>query len=141
MFDMLNVPLFGREEDAADLLAGYVMTQLGTEFSRRTLTGAAYFFEAISQVDGPPTLTMFADIHGTDQQRFYNYLCIAYGSDHATFQDFIDKKLLPPSRAATCSHEYQQIRFAFVKTILPFVDVAQLKKVQARQWLLPTDGK
>jgi hypothetical protein len=35
-------------------------------------------------------------------------------------------------RAENCADEYQQIRYAFVKTILPFVDSEMLKKVQAR---------
>jgi len=141
MFDMLSVPLFGREEDAADLLAGFVMLQFGPQVARRTLTGAAYFFKSIAVVDGQPVGTAFSDVHGTDEQRFYNYLCIAYGADPDTFQDFIEKKLLPASRARTCAHEYQQIRFAFVKTILPSIDLNLLREVQSRQWLLPTDGK
>jgi len=141
MFDMLDVPIFGREEDAADMLAGFVMTQLGKDVMRRTLTGAAYFFQAISKVDGQPVGTAFSDEHGTDEQRFYNYLCIAYGADPQTFQDFIDKKLLPQHRAERCGHEYQVLRYAFVKTILPHVDQALMAKVQSMQWLLPTDGK
>ncbi len=141
MFDMLDVPIFGREEDAADMLAGFVMTQLGPDVARRTLTGAAYFFEAISKVDGQPTGTAFSDEHGTDEQRFYNYLCVAYGENPQLFQDFIDKKLLPTERAVRCGHEYQVLRYAFVKTILPHIDMDLLAKVQSMQWLLPTDGK
>ena len=41
--------------------------------------GVAYAYKA--EADGataPPTMTHFADVHGTPAQRFYNVLCIAY---------------------------------------------------------------
>ena len=36
MFDLLNVPIFGREEDAADQIAAYLVTQFGPDVARRT---------------------------------------------------------------------------------------------------------
>ena len=42
MFDALNIPLFGRPEDAADGFAAYLMLHLGTkEDARRLIEGAA----------------------------------------------------------------------------------------------------
>ena len=41
----------------------------------------------------------FSDEHGTSSQRLYNTLCIAYGGDPATFQDFVASGWLPPERA------------------------------------------
>jgi Putative metallopeptidase len=46
MFDALNVPLFGRPEDAADEFAAYLMLHLGSkEDARRLITGAAYTYK------------------------------------------------------------------------------------------------
>ena len=78
---------------------------------------------------------LFSDEHGTGLQRYYNTLCIAYGADSVLFKDFVDKGDLPKERAANCASEYQQIKFAFEKTVLPFVDHDLMKKVQAKQWL------
>jgi hypothetical protein len=37
VFDQLNVPVLGREEDAADLFSAYIMLQLGKEDARRLI--------------------------------------------------------------------------------------------------------
>ena len=44
MFDFLNVPLFGRPEDAADYFAAYVMLLFGKQDARRLMVGAAYTY-------------------------------------------------------------------------------------------------
>ena len=48
-------------------------------------------------------------------------------------------RCLPPERAKNCGEEYQQIKFAFEKTILPFVDQEQMAKVRERQWFQPAE--
>ncbi len=46
---------------------------------------------------------------------------------------------LPKERADDCDREYHQLYFAFIKTILPFIDPEMRQKVQSTQWLLPTE--
>ena len=58
-----------------------------------------------------------------------------------TFKDEIDTGVLPQDRAPYCEREYQQVRRAFAKTILPHVDLELMKKVQSVQWLRPADGR
>jgi hypothetical protein len=154
VFDILEVPVWGREEDAADKLAGFLMLQFGTENARRLLNGAAFFFEAS---DRTWTGSDFADTGGTEAQRFYNYLCIAYGGDPKAFADFVESggpgaragqptkpriDLLPQHRAERCKTEYYDLQYAFNQTIMPFVDQDALHSVLARRdWLRPNDGK
>ncbi len=138
VFDILNVPVFGREEDAADQIAGFIMLQFGKEVARRTLPGTAYFWAASSEDWDHST---YANEHGHPLQRSYNYLCMAYGGDPVAFKDLVDSNLLPKSRAEQCGHEYQQIARAFTQTIGPYIDPVLLKKVQSMQWLRPDDGK
>jgi hypothetical protein len=136
VFDILKVPIIGREEDAADQFAGFIMLQFGKEAARRTLLGAAYFWQAgstnWSRID-------FADVHGNPVQRSYNYLCMAYGGFPDEFQDIVDSGLLPRSRAVHCAHEYELIKAAFAKTVYPYIDQDLLKIVQSRQWLKAED--
>jgi hypothetical protein len=154
VFDILEVPVWGREEDAADKLAGFLMLQFGTDIARRLLNGAAFFFEAS---DRTWTGSDFADTRGTEAQRFYNYLCVAYGGDPKAFKDFVESSgagtrpgqptelridLLPQHRAERCHKEYNDLQFAFNQTIMPFVDQDALHKVLARRdWLRSDDGK
>jgi hypothetical protein len=42
MFHLLEIPIFGREEDAADQFAAYILLQFGKERAPRLIKGAAY---------------------------------------------------------------------------------------------------
>ncbi len=134
MFDIYEIPVFGREEDAADQIAGFILTQFGNDIARRTLPGAAYLWQKLAG-EGMWRRDTFSDEHGHPLQRAYNYLCIAYGADPETFQYYVDQGLLPKERAANCGRESQQIRNAFVKTMMPHVDTAKLALVQSKNWL------
>jgi putative metallopeptidase DUF4344 len=134
--DMLNLPVLGREEDAADQIAGFLMLQFGKDVARTAVKGMAHVWLTFSR-EGRAA---FWDVHSTPGQRFYNFLCIGYGGDPDTFKDQVDK-WLTKDRVATCAHEYQQVRNAFAKTILPHIDQDLLKQVQAAKWLRPDDGK
>jgi len=134
VFDMLDVPVFGREEDAADEMAIFIASQFSKDVARTVTRGYAYFWSVLGN---PKEWAQYSDEHGTSSQRFYNTLCLAYGGDPQTFKEFVDKGWLPKARAANCAAEYQQIKQAFEKTILPYVDLNQMKAVQAKNWLAP----
>jgi Putative metallopeptidase len=138
LFDILEVPVLGKEEDAADQIAAFVMLQFGKDVARTTINGAAFAWATMASEEGKPS---FSDVQSTPQQRLYTFSCIAYGSDPSTFQDYIEKGLLPKARAPNCKTEYEQVKLAFGKTILPHVDPDMMKLVQSRQWLRPAVGR
>jgi hypothetical protein len=138
LFDILKVPVFGREEDAADQISAFVMLQFGKDVARTTIKGAAYTY---LNSKNPRTRTEFADEHGAPAQRFFNYICLAYGGEPEAFKQYVDQGILPKARAEHCPREYQLVRRAFAKTILPHVDLELMKKVQSIQWLRQTDGR
>ncbi len=140
VFDILNIPVLGREEDAADQFSAFLMLQFGKDVARTGIKGAAYYYIWSESQRGTRAFP-FYDVHGTPQQRLYNYLCLGYGGEPAAFQDFVDMGFLPKSRADNCAREYAQVKASFAKTILPHIDQDLMKKVQARQWLQPGDGK
>jgi hypothetical protein len=139
VFDLFEVPIFGREEDAADQMAGFMMLQFGQDVALRTISGTAYTYQQ-QALQSHWSRTTFADEHETDQQRFYNYLCLAYGAQPETFQRFVDSNILPAKRAANCGREYRQVQRAFIKTVMPHIDQELMKKVQTMQMLRPDDG-
>jgi len=140
LFEMLRLPVLGREEDAADQVSAYIMLQLGKVEARRLIGGVAYAYKAEANgAAAPPTMTSFADVHGTPAQRFYNVLCIAYGADKHLFgDDIVEKGYLPKDRAGDCENEYRQAAHAYEKLIGPHVDRGRAKKVFDRSWLRPT---
>jgi putative metallopeptidase DUF4344 len=134
MFDIYDVPIFGREEDAADQMAGFILSQFGPEVARRTFPGTVYIWKALAD---PWSHDDFSDIHGYPLQRAYNYLCMAYGADPDVFQYTVDQGLLPKERAVLCGREFMQIRHAFATTIYPHINLDLMKIVQSTQWLRP----
>jgi hypothetical protein len=138
LFDILKIPVFGREEDAADQMSAFVMLQFGKDVARTTIKGAAFTY---LNSKNPRARTEFADEHGAPAQRFFNYICLAYGGEPEAFKEYVDQGILPKARAEQCPREYQLVRRAFAKTILPHVDLDLMKKVQSIQWLRQSDGR
>ena len=141
VFDILQVPRFGREEDAADQFSTYLMLRFEKADARRLILGSAYQYKGDLAA---PTVTMprqkFADEHGTPVQRFYNLLCMAYGADPKLFADVVTNDFLPKDRAAGCEDEYHQVDFAMQKLIGPSVDWRLARKLH-REWLPPVTTK
>ena len=138
LFDMHNLPVFGREEDAADQVAAYIYLQLGYAEARRLITGTAYAFltEAIN-AEPPSSLEDFAGEHSTPAQRGYNALCLAYGADKKLFADFVSKSKghLPKERAESCEGEYERVQDAFEALVFPHLDQALARENFKRAWL------
>jgi hypothetical protein len=140
VFDTLKIPVLGREEDAADQIAAFVLLQFGKDVARRMITGSALLYSRLAQTQ-QVSKNDFSDVHGLAAQRFYNLLCIGYGWDHDLFNDFVQKGYLPRERASGCTGEYEQILHAYRALIAPHVDPELQKAVLAREWLQPDDGK
>ena len=136
MFDILSIPIFGDEEDAADHFAGYLMLQFGKEQAQGLIKGAAYSYKRYLQspeVTAP--LAAFSDIHAAPAQRFYNLICLAYGADPVLFAEVVDKNLLPKARSSNCGREHHQVAFAFQEGIRPHLDEELEQKVMDKTWL------
>ena len=134
LFDYLSVPVLGREEDAADQFAAYLLLQFAKNDARRLIAGVAYSY----RLDAAKPTTKkdpFADEHGLPAQRFYNVLCTAYGADSKLFADLVEKGYLPKERAEGCEGEYEQVTHAMTKLIRPYIDQTRAKRVRAKQWL------
>jgi hypothetical protein len=138
LFDMLDAPVFGREEDAADQNADFIALQFSKDVARVIVKGYVWTW---AKEGDPSDMTAFSDEHGTNSQRMYNMLCLAYGGDPENFKEFVEKEYLPKKRADHCAAEYAQVKRAFVKTVLPFIDQELMKRVQQADWLTTEERK
>ena len=137
VYDMLQIPILGRQEDAADQFAAYVMLRLGKEEARKLILGAAYGYNI--QMPQGVRVTMevdaFSNEHSLPAQCAYNVLCIAYGADSKLFADVVELEFLPKKRAELCPYEYEDLTFAMTKLIGPHIDkrrAANFHEVWAR---------
>lgn len=128
IFDLLEIPVMGREEDAADFFSIYFMLQFPRADARRLIEGIAFNMgsEARQDFTERPVPRNFAGPHGPNVQRHYNVLCLAYAADQALFDNEVPAGL-PPWRARTCWEEWALLKRAFTKLILPHVDEGRLK--------------
>jgi hypothetical protein len=129
---VFDVPVWGKQEDAADLLAAFLMLKFDERTARVAIGGAAQLFiyktSALGKVD------YVSDV-SPPAQRFYNFLCIAYGGDRIDFQGLVDKGLLPKDRGRRCWKDYESIRKAFDLRLMPHVDPDLVVKIRALDWL------
>jgi hypothetical protein len=138
VFDILQVPVWGRAEDAADNLAAFIMLQFGDDLALQTIQGTANFFQLSEKTW---TGSDFADMSSPDPQRYFNYLCMAYGSDKTTFEflakaDEGKQAVLPKNRTVRCAKEYETFRKFFNMRIMPYVDPDLLTTVRSMQWVM-----
>jgi hypothetical protein len=134
VFDMLEVPFVGREEDGADQFSAYVLLQRAKEDARRLILGVAYLGSRQAQ-QAMANMAQQADIHELPAQRYYNVLCMAYGDDPVLFADAIVYWHLPESRAKNCRYEYLRYQYAFHTLIEPYVDHALVEKLNPKRLL------
>jgi hypothetical protein len=135
LFDFLDVPVLGREEDAADQVSAYIYLQLGKAEARRLIMGTVYAYLREGQDADPPDMEEFASEHSTPEQRAFNLICMAYGADPDTFEDITTLGGLPRNRADNCEEEFELISLAFQQLIGPHIDPDLAEKVFDRSWL------
>ena len=139
MFDIYDVPVFGRQEDAADQFATYIMLQFGGEQALALIDGAAYGYRAyIQDISTKPQVTLplaaLSSDHGTPEERYFNLICIAYGYDQRLFS--LEMNKLPQSRAQKCRDEYEDIKYAMHTVFWSHLDPDKVKRVLAMKWFI-----
>ena len=106
LIDVLDLPVFGQEEDAADVASILMIDAFYEEDASQDLAyDAAFGFLAEAEAVGD---VAYWDVHGPDEQRFYNTVCLFYGGNPEAREDFAIDMDLPEYRADTCPEEYEQ---------------------------------
>ncbi len=107
------------EEDAADRCSSYVnLEELGEEGVNAVLSAAEAF--RIESKGKSPDKQNLADEHLLQEQRFYNALCMLYGSNMRKYSDIVDKGFLPEARAVRCPTEYERPVESWAKILEPW---------------------
>jgi hypothetical protein len=135
VFNLLKTPIMGREEDAADNFAAVVLLQLGHDVALRMLRGTAWQYGKLASHEKLDN-SDFSDVHGLDAQRYYNVMCLAYGSDPAFFGPVV-KGHLPKDRSDGCVDEYHQAAYAVKTLIAPSIDAKYaetLREKHGKKW-------
>ncbi|HEX6864048.1 MAG TPA: DUF4344 domain-containing metallopeptidase, partial [Thermoanaerobaculia bacterium] len=85
LIDLYDLPVTGREEDAVDQLATMILLEGGEEGEMAALNGAWSFLTEEAEEDAgqeeEEEELAFWDEHSLDEQRFYNIICLVFGSN------------------------------------------------------------
>ena len=104
VIDTMQVPIFGQEEDAADVFSILLIDEIFEPESANIIAyDAAFGFHAEAQENTPA----FWDVHGPDEQRYYNLVCIFYGANPDLREELAQELRLPEERAISCAEEYE----------------------------------
>ena len=108
LVDVLQLPVLGQEEDAVDHLSIVLTHEMWEEDMARDTAWAAALSWRMS-ADETGTLVedeSYAGVHGLDLQRHYTTVCLFYGANPETREDFVTEFALPADRAEGCADEY-----------------------------------
>jgi hypothetical protein len=103
LIDLYGLHTTGRQEDAVDDFASVLLIESQQETYALL---AADFWRPTTSDDS--TIQSPSDEHSFDAQRYYNMLCLVYGSAPERHLDLIVDGALPVERAERCPSEYQE---------------------------------
>lgn len=114
-----NLPIGGNEEDAADRCSAFInLKELGDEGVRAVFAAAdAFAIESRRNSSGRKNM---ADEHLLREQRFYNSLCMIYGSNTTKHDKIVTEGYLPKERAVRCPGEYQRAVESWMTLLAPW---------------------
>jgi 3'-phosphoadenosine 5'-phosphosulfate sulfotransferase len=114
LVDVMDLPVTGREEDAVDQLATYILIGSGEK-------GAQAAFNGVLAVQPGENAVFdnsdFADEHSLGPQRLFNIACWVYGSDPQKYSRIVTGGMLPRERAVRCPGEYQRMAKAWERLL------------------------
>ena len=124
VIDVEGVPIFGQEEDAADVFSIFLIDAL---FEEETAIDLAYdasfgFWGEVEAREDAREGVAWWDEHGPDEQRFYNTVCIFYGANPDSRDDFASDMGLPEERAEYCDFEYEQANASWGAVLDDMID-------------------
>jgi len=121
LIDQFQLPSTGREEDAVDQLATLLLIAGGKDAVKVALDGAEGWL-ALKVTRGDDAEDYW-DEHSLDEQRFYNIVCLIFGSNPDEYTYMVLDGDLPRPRAVRCKDEYKKNYAAWDRLLTPYMRV------------------
>ncbi|MEM8781157.1 MAG: DUF4344 domain-containing metallopeptidase [Cyanobacteria bacterium P01_G01_bin.49] len=116
--DVLDVPILGREEDAVDRFATTILSK--TAIGHVAAQAAAIWFEAGARQQDYRNIPYWNE-HSLNIQRFFDIVCLLYGSSPQTYADLMQRLNISERRAMRCQKEYAEVWENWMKILGPHV--------------------
>ena len=106
--DILKLPIYGQEEDAADVLSALLVHEtFDEETAVHVVSATAHgFLREHETLAASGDEVAYWDVHGPDLQRYFTFVCLFYGADPDARGDIAAELNLPEGRQDTCEEEF-----------------------------------
>lgn len=110
LFHQLDLPILGREEDAADNMATWTLLNMRTKAADRALADAAegWILSGIAYDSGGDEGD-YAAGHSLDKQRAYQIVCLMVGMDETAFRPIANEYRMERDRQDSCHWDYDMV--------------------------------
>ncbi|MCW2923949.1 MAG: hypothetical protein JWM98_1353 [Thermoleophilia bacterium] len=105
LIDTLDVPVVGREEDAADSFAAVLAVTLDDD--GELVIAATDLFGAFADAEDEQDESSFYDSHSLDVQRYYALSCLVYGADTKEYANVVEDLDIDKDRLEECPDEWK----------------------------------
>lgn len=124
----LNIPILGREEDAADNLATLLLLSAETVEADSALIDAAdgWFLSHSVNAHLPYEDDEFFDVHSLDVQRAFQILCLMAGADQQVFGKVAEQFGLTRRRQSSCAFDFEQTSASWNRVLEPYVNAGDI---------------
>ena len=119
LIDVWDLPSTGREEDAVDQLATVLMLD-GSPEGADSAINAALEFDIASRDEDKDDM-VFWDEHSFSKTRFYDMVCLVYGSNPVQYDGMVGPDGLPEERAGGCAEEFKRAERSWLKLLEPYI--------------------
>jgi hypothetical protein len=114
LINEMNLPVLGREEDAADSFAIVTALKIGSDLSEQVLLEAAKGLVLSAKRDKKQgNKFAFYDEHGLDPQRAYTVICYMVGSNPEKYKQLAKDTKLPQERQKSCKYEWDNVEWSW----------------------------
>jgi hypothetical protein len=112
LIDIMKLPIFGQEEDAADVLSAVLIDDFFTgQTAIRIAYATAFGFLGDTDLTSARNRDVaYWDVHGPDLQRYYTFVCLFYGAKPEEREEVARELKLPKGRKGTCKDEFAQAK-------------------------------
>lgn len=120
LIDIRQLPIFGQEEDAADVASVMLMHSLYDEETAQAMimsTADSFLAEAENEAGN----VSFWGTHGASEQRYYNTICIFVGGNPEARAELAETMGLPEERAEWCETEFEQADYSWGNALAEIV--------------------
>jgi hypothetical protein len=119
LINLWQLPVTGKEEDAADQLSTLALmnrSETGEEMALNGAVSFALYADLTQEYE-----KIYWDEHSLDEQRFYDTICLIYGQHPDKYDYLIKDGTLPEERAALCPDEFARVNQAWQTLLKPYL--------------------